>query len=123
MRRRSKSQTDADSAELFREHCQRLLETNKLEELIAYVRARIRQRPNHTDAHWYLARALYLQRNSTEALRASNEVARLDPTWIEDSVTPYVRAIEAKVRNREVRLTLEEPTSLRTLPSAMLGMW
>ena len=115
MRQRPKPQVDPDSAESFREHCQRLLETNKLEELIAYVRARIRQRPNHTYAHWYLGRALYLQRNWTEALRAFNEVARLDPTWIEDSVTPYMRAIEAKLRPREILLTPEAPEQTRTL--------
>jgi cytochrome c-type biogenesis protein CcmH/NrfG len=115
MRQRSKPQIDPNSAESFREHCQHLLETNKLDELIAYVRVRIRQRPNHTYAHWYLGRALYLQRNWTEALRAFNEVARLDPTWIEDSVTPYMRAIEAKLRAREMPFTPEMPEQPRTL--------
>ena len=88
---------DTESADYFREQCQKLLETNKLDELIAYTRERIRKRPNHTYAYWYLARAFYLQQKWIEALRAFNEVARLDPSWIEDSVTPFVRAIEAKI--------------------------
>jgi protein involved in temperature-dependent protein secretion len=114
-RRRSAPQVDTESAEYFRERCQRLLETNKLEELIAYARERIRQRPNHTYAHWYLARAFYLQQKWIEALRAFNEVARLDPSWIEDSVTPYVRAIEAKLKPREVPTPPENPEQPRTL--------
>jgi cytochrome c-type biogenesis protein CcmH/NrfG len=106
---------DADSTEYFREQCQKLLETNKLEELVAYTRERIRKRPNHTYAHWYLARAFYLQQKWIEALRAFNEVARLDPSWIEDSVTPYVRAIEAKVKPREVPASPDAPEQPRTL--------
>ena len=102
-------QVDKESAEYFREQCQKLLETNKLDELVAYTRDRIKKRPNHTYAHWYLARAFYLQQKWIEALRAFNEVARLDPSWIEDSVTPYVRAIEAKIKPREMPVASDAP--------------
>ena len=114
-RRPQQPQVDTDSAEYFREQCQKLLETNKLDELVAYTRERIRKRPNHTYAHWYLARAFYLQQKWVEALRAFNEVARLDPSWIEDSVTPYVRAIEAKIKPREMPVTSDAPEQQRTL--------
>jgi protein involved in temperature-dependent protein secretion len=106
---------DPDSTEYFREQCQKLLETNKLDELVGYTRERIRKRPNHTYAHWYLARAFYLQQKWIEALRAFNEVARLDPSWIEDSVTPYVRAIEARIKPREVPVATDTPEQPRTL--------
>jgi cytochrome c-type biogenesis protein CcmH/NrfG len=116
IRRRSpQPQVDTESAEYFRERCQKLLETNKLDDLVAYTRERIRKRPNHTYAHWYLARAFYLQQKWIEALRAFNEVARLDPSWIEDSVTPYLRAIEAKIKPREVPVTSDSPEQQRTL--------
>ena len=114
-RRPQRPQIDTDSAEYFREQCQKLLETNKLDELVAYTRERIRKRPNHTYAHWYLARAFYLQQKWIEALRAFNEVARLDPSWIEDSVTPYVRAIEARIKPREVPVSSDAPEQPRTL--------
>jgi cytochrome c-type biogenesis protein CcmH/NrfG len=114
-RRPAQPKVDTDSSEYFRTHCQKLLETNKLDELIAYARDRIQKRPNHTYAHWYLARALYLQQKWKEALRAFSEVARLDPSWIDDSVTPYVRAIEAKLRPRDVPPTPETPEQPRTL--------
>jgi protein involved in temperature-dependent protein secretion len=115
MRRHPESKVDTETPEYFREQCQRLLETNKLDELVAYTRERIRKRPNHTYAHWYLARAFYLQQKWIEALRAFNEVARLDPSWIEDSVTPYVRAIEAKLKPREVPVASDTPEQPRTL--------
>jgi cytochrome c-type biogenesis protein CcmH/NrfG len=114
-RRPQQPQLDTDSAEYFREQCQKLLETNKLDELVAYTRERIRKRPNHTYAHWYLARAFYLQQKWIEALRAFNEVARLDPSWVEDSVTPYVRAIEAKIKPREMPVASDAPEQQRTL--------
>lgn len=114
-RRPQQPRVDTDSAEYFREQCQKLLETNKLDELVAYTRERIRKRPNHTYAHWYLARAFYLQQKWIEALRAFNEVARLDPSWIEDSVTPYVRAIEAKIKPREMPVASDAPEQQRTL--------
>jgi len=113
-RQRPQPKIDTESADYFREHSQKLLETNKLDELIAYARDRIKQRPNHTYAHWYLGRALYLQQKWSEALLSFNEVARLDPSWIEDSVTPYVRAIEAKLRPREMPTPPENPEQ-RTL--------
>jgi len=114
-RRPPRPKIDADSAEYFREQCQKLLETNKLDELVAYTRERIRKRPNHTYAHWYLARAFYLQQKWIEALRTFNEVARLDPSWVEDSVTPYVRAIEARIKPREVPVSPDAPEQQRTL--------
>jgi cytochrome c-type biogenesis protein CcmH/NrfG len=114
-RRPQQPKIDADSTEYFREQCQKLLETNKLDELVAYTRERIRKRPNHTYAHWYLARAFYLQQKWIEALRAFNEVARLDPSWIEDSVTPYVRAIEVRIKPREVPVSSDVPEQPRTL--------
>jgi cytochrome c-type biogenesis protein CcmH/NrfG len=114
-RRPQRPQVDVDSAEYFREQCQKLLETNKLDELVAYTRERIKKRPNHTYAHWYLARAFYLQQKWIEALRAFNEVARLDPSWIEDSVAPYLRAIEAKIKPRELPVASDAPEQQRTL--------
>ena len=114
-RRRPEPKSDPDSSEYFREQCQRLLEMNKLDELIGYARERLTRRPNHTYAHWYLARALYLQQKWAEALRAFNEVARIDPSWIDDSVTPYVRAIEAKIRPKEVPVAADTPEQPRTL--------
>ena len=104
----------AEPADDFRDRSQKLMEAGKLDELIALARERIAAKPNYTYAHWYLGRALYLQQKWTEALRAFNDVARIDPRWIDDSVTPYVRAIESKLRPSEVLIQPDSPTE-RTL--------
>jgi cytochrome c-type biogenesis protein CcmH/NrfG len=114
-RRAAQPVADTDSGEYFREHCQKLLETNKLDELIAFASGRIAERPNQTFAHWYLGRALYLQQKWKDALLSFNEVARIDPSWIEDSVTPYVRAIEAKLRPKDIPPAPETAEQQRTL--------
>jgi cytochrome c-type biogenesis protein CcmH/NrfG len=113
--RRGKPRIDPDSTEYFRDRSQRLLECNKLDELVSYARDRIGKRPNQTNAHWYLARALYLQQHWSEALAAFHEVARLDPSWTEKSVTPHVRAIEARIRPKDMSAMPETAERERTL--------
>lgn len=82
--------------DFFRDEARRLLDSNKTDELISFAKDRLSKRPNHVYAHWYLARAYYLQEKWAESLAEFREVARLDPTWIEDHVKPYVSAIERK---------------------------
>jgi cytochrome c-type biogenesis protein CcmH/NrfG len=106
---RRRPRIDSNSSEYFRDQCQRMLEMNKLDELVAYARKRILQRPKQTNAHWYLARALYLQGKWADALASFNEVARLDPSWLEKSVTPHIRAIEAKLQPKDVPVVSEAP--------------
>ena len=113
-RRKPQPKAQAEPADDFRERSQKLLEAGELDELVALARTRIAAKPNYTYAHWYLGRALYLQQKWTEALRAFNDVARIDPRWIDDSVTPYVRAIETKLRPRDIPIQPEVPTE-RTL--------
>ena len=66
--------------------------------LIAFAQERIRQRPNDSHAHWYLARAYYQQESWSEALEEFNKVGRLEPSWINTHVKPYVEAIKRRVR-------------------------
>lgn len=112
--RRGTPRIDPASTEYFRNRSRHLLECNKLDELVSYARDRIQNRPNQTNAHWYLARALYLQQRWSEALAAFHEVARLDPRWTEKSVAPRVRAIEAKVRPKDMSAMPETPELERT---------
>ena len=112
---RLRKKAEGSSVDHFRARCQRLLETNKLDELAAFARAQIRQRPNQVTAHWYLARTLYLQQKWAEALAAFNEVARLDPSWIERGVTPHVREIEAKLQQKAMPPAPDAADNPRTL--------
>ena len=118
---RLRKKAEGNPVDHFRAQCQRLLETNKLDELAAFARPQIRQRPNQVTAHWYLARAdvteeiVPLQQKWAEALAAFNEVARLDPSWIERGVTPHVREIEAKLQQKAMPPAPDAADNPRTL--------
>jgi cytochrome c-type biogenesis protein CcmH/NrfG len=88
--------------DFFRDEAKRLLDSNKVNELIDLAKDQLKKRPNHVYAHWYLGRAYYVQENWAESLAEFREVARLDPTWIEDHVKPYVSAIERKTAGNTV---------------------
>ena len=64
---------------------------------MALAKDTLKKRPNHVHAHWYLGRAYYLKEKWPEALAAFQEVARIDPTWIDEHVNPYIKAIESKM--------------------------
>ena len=80
----------------FRNEAKELLEKNKLDELIELTREKITECPNHTYAHWYLARAYYLQANWQPAEEEFARVGRLDPPWQDEYVMPYLQEIQKK---------------------------
>ncbi len=82
--------------DFFRDEAKRLFDRDEVDELIHFAKDKLKKRPNHVYAHWYLARAYYVREQWAESLAEFREVARLDPTWIEDHVKPYVSAIERK---------------------------
>ncbi len=81
----------------FRDEAKRLFDGNNVEALVALAKDTLKKRPNHVYAHWYLGRAYYLQEKWSDSLAEFREVARIDPTWIDDNVNPYVKAIESKM--------------------------
>jgi cytochrome c-type biogenesis protein CcmH/NrfG len=82
--------------DFFREEAKRLLDGNEVDGVIRLAKAKLVKKPNHVYAHWYLARAYYVQEKWAESLAAFREVERLDPSWIENHVKPYVDEIERK---------------------------
>ena len=82
--------------DFFREEAKRLLDGNEVAGVISLAKAKLAKKPNHVYAHWYLARAYYVQEKWAESLAAFREVERLDPSWIENHVKPYVDEIERK---------------------------
>ncbi|WP_162917169.1 tetratricopeptide repeat protein [Dongia deserti] len=88
--------------DFFQHEAKRLLDSDDIGELIRFAQDKLNRRPNHVYAHWYLARAYYLQEKWAESLAEFREVARLDPTWIEDHVKPYVSAIERKTADETI---------------------
>jgi cytochrome c-type biogenesis protein CcmH/NrfG len=82
--------------DFFRDEAKRLLDSDEIDELVRHAKGQLAKHPNHVYAHWYLGRAYYLQEKWAEAIEEFREVARIDPSWIDDHVKPYVRAIERK---------------------------
>jgi cytochrome c-type biogenesis protein CcmH/NrfG len=83
--------------EFFREEAKRLLDGGEVDGVIRLAKEKLTKKPNHVYAHWYLARAYYIQEKWTESLAAFREVERLDPSWIENHVKPYLDEIERKI--------------------------
>jgi len=73
-----------------------LLEKGDLDKLVSLASAKIRERPNHAYAHWYLARAFYHQGRFAAAIEQFGTVRKLQPEWAVNYVDPYVQ--EAKLR-------------------------
>src|SRR6266704_2575951 len=73
-----------------------LLEKGELDKLVSLASAKIRERPNHAYAHWYLARALYYQEQFAAAIEEFGTIRKLQPEWAVTYIDPYVQ--EAKQR-------------------------
>lgn len=56
------------TAEQFKTTAEDLLEQNKISDLKAHVLERLKTHPNYDYAHWYLARAMYLDGDDEGAL-------------------------------------------------------
>jgi cytochrome c-type biogenesis protein CcmH/NrfG len=82
--------------DFFREEAKRLLDGNDVDGVIRLAEAKLAKKPNHVYAHWYLARAYYVQEKWAKSLAAFREVERLDPSWIENHVKPYLDEIERR---------------------------
>lgn len=91
---------DRQLDDLFTQDAQTLFEKNDLENLIAECRNRLKARPNHAYARWYLARALLLR----EQWRlASDELAVLRekyPDWA-NSIAPLANEARRKMEDAE----------------------
>jgi hypothetical protein len=77
----------------FRRQAWELYEQNKASELKAFALERLADHPNHETARWYLAKALYLERDFDGALRELSEVERLCPSWKAEYIDPLVEKI------------------------------
>ena len=85
----------------FSDEAAGLFEENRLDHLIEIAKAKITDRPNHTYAHWYLAKAYFQQGRIHDAKREFEMVRDLNPPWSAAHVTPYIEQLEHRIqRNR-----------------------
>jgi len=81
---------------LFREEAVNLIEKGDTTALKSMAFEKLKERPNHADAHWYLARALYLEKDWPAALREFEATRALMPNWDIEYVKPYVEEIKTR---------------------------
>jgi hypothetical protein len=82
--------------DLFRDEGNELIEKGDSIKLKAFAKEKLRERPNHVYAHWYLARALYLEKEWSEALIEFEKTRILAPSWDIEHIEPYVTEIRAQ---------------------------
>ncbi|HEY5701061.1 MAG TPA: hypothetical protein VIT83_03130 [Gammaproteobacteria bacterium] len=88
----------------FSEDAARLFEEDRLDDLVELAETKIRERPNHTYAHWYLAKALFKKGLIHDAKREFETVRNLNPPWSVDHVEPYIEELELRIRNSRPEL-------------------
>lgn len=74
-----------------------LLEKGEFERLIQLASVKIRERPNHAYARWYLARALYSQDRFGAAIQEFEATRRLEPEWAANYIDPYLQEARLKL--------------------------
>jgi hypothetical protein len=80
----------------FKTDAEDLLEQNKLSDLKTRMLERLESHPNFDYAHWYLARALYLEGDDDAALREFAILKKLSPSWNASHIDPYVKTIHER---------------------------
>jgi cytochrome c-type biogenesis protein CcmH/NrfG len=88
----------------FSDEAARLFEENRLGHLIEVAKAKIADRPNHTYAHWYLAKAYFQQGRIHDAKREFEMVRDLNPPWSAAHVTPYIEQLEHRIQQNRPEL-------------------
>lgn len=81
--------------DLFRTDAVNLLEKGDTTALKSLALDKLKERPNHADAHWYLARAFYLEKEWSAALKEFEATRSLVPNWDVEYIKPYVEEIKA----------------------------
>ena len=84
---------DAEST-LFRSEADGFVETNRYDTLLAKCSATLAAKPNHTDALWYRAKALYALKQYGEARTTLDRLAEVEPSWVESHIAPMLAQID-----------------------------
>jgi cytochrome c-type biogenesis protein CcmH/NrfG len=82
-----------------------LFQTNDLDALIESALSEIEKRPNQEFAHWWLARAYFMQGRLDDAEAELKITLRLVPDWQERHIDPFVRTIERERGNSAGRVS------------------
>jgi tetratricopeptide (TPR) repeat protein len=82
------------TAKVFQLVAEQYLEEGKLQELIDHCNEKLRTRPNHAYALWYLGRAHYLLKDYDKAKPPLQKLAEIEPGWDASYVRPILDQID-----------------------------
>jgi hypothetical protein len=95
--------------DLFRDEANELLEKGDIAAVKAMARGKLKDRPNHADAHWYLAKAHYLDKEWSAALAEFEITRKLIPYWDTDYIRPYMAEIERTMSSERCASAAAKP--------------
>lgn len=81
--------------DLFTEEASNLYDEGKLKELLVHCDERLKNKPNHSYALWYKAKAHFGRKEYGEAKELFERLATSEPSWNESHVQPCLAKIDA----------------------------
>jgi tetratricopeptide (TPR) repeat protein len=80
--------------ELFRDEANHLFDKGAFDELIKTCEDKLKSKPHHAYALWYVAKAYYQKNEHTKAKEYFEKLAKAEPSWEKEYVQPYLEKIE-----------------------------
>jgi tetratricopeptide (TPR) repeat protein len=80
--------------DIFRDEASRLFDKGAFDELIKYCEDKLKSKPNHSNALWYVAKAYYQQGEYGKAKEYFDKLATSEPSWEKEYIQPYLEKIE-----------------------------
>ena len=81
--------------DLFSEEASNYYNEGKFDELLAHCEEQLKNKPNHSFALWYKAKAYYQKREYEKSKQCFDNLAKAEPSWDELHIQPYLQKIEA----------------------------
>ena len=81
--------------DLFTEEASHLYEEGRFDQLLSYCAEHLKDKPYHSYALWYKAKAYYQKKDFDQAKQSLKQLSEVEPPWDESHVQPFLRKIAA----------------------------
>jgi tetratricopeptide (TPR) repeat protein len=81
--------------DIFTEDASDYYDKGKFDELLEHCEAQLKDKPNHSYALWYKAKAYYQKQEYEKSKQCFDRLSKDEPSWIESHIQPYLKKIEA----------------------------
>ena len=73
-----------------------MFESGEYEALIGYCHEHLKKKPKEAYAYWFLGKAHFERKEYDQAMDYLNRASKINPSWQEEWVGPFLRRIETK---------------------------